>query len=943
MMTTSSTRAEPNAEKTASPEFPVNLLNGLPMTYRSKNNIGESSLYRMQKSDCLISYEGQQYLGIQLWGPMMPDPVLEWLVASPTDSMKPEPWLLVGSDGHIIHECQPEAKSPDNYPRIMERYPKTKGIACYQTSGGMIKQGKHFYLLQRMTGNPQDEFAIAITSPTGQGYENFGQLAPNAQQTFGRATSDAVIETMKEIRRNQNIGAATEYLGRELEIRMDDFEANPSRRDHEVFRKAWLGFHSIYSLAYLEAQQGGGRLSNEWASSICDTIFQTCHRREYYHHMMEIAVMLTNHLNSAGRYGRLTEVFTTWSQGMKLGGYQMDPRTYPDNGQAFDFLPKVHHRKIPALVPCSQLKVADNSRLRLPATFNYIHNAAIQKYADQLWRNGQWQESLEWLLWCQQWAQESLKKGRDEELSAAWHHSVGTLASRIESLGFTDESLAIIDSGLNADHNGYYFGRSITEYKLNKIRIHMELEHPAPPDLTWQIEQLIEEIRANIHMGVDSVKYARTILAQALIYTGKAAEGEALFNELADQGYWYAKSERLAYWCRTGRVDGVENEFIALLNDSRKAGNKLNEVWLYSRYADFLEKQGCLQESLRVRRETIRLRKTFDLYTRIPLELAKLAALLEKVGSRKESQTAEAEALELLKSNTIPGQLAEETRSTLGKINRSAAALAASKSDIPKVDFQPQQVVVIPTKGSPWSTFLTLTNPSDKIEKGILSGVGMPMNLKLLDGQLNVRAAIGTTQEKAELPLEIPPGSYSLIEVTPADGKEPEGKLTFTWNASTKNQTSQSTVEIEAPASGGSSSVIQAGVIQLNPYYGVPIYHQYLGPKQNPQSKPLRFIASQPARVEIYLMDGTPAGIDAQGNGSLQDIGDELFIESDGLGHLQLPLKEGNAVFMIVVYPIGAIPEKGLMLNIEAFAGGKWEDHSQDLILPPSNASYASK
>jgi hypothetical protein len=114
----------------------------------------------------------------------------------------------------------------------------------------------------------------------------------------------------------------------------------------------------------------------------------------------------------------------------------------------------------------------------------------------------------------------------------------------------------------------------------------------------------------------------------------------------------------------------------------------------------------------------------------------------------------------------------------------------------------------------------------------------------------------------------------------------------------------------------------------------VPIHHYYVGANDEESSPPLRVTSSKPARIEFYLIDGPALAVDDQGNGTLQDPDDQLFVESDGKGHLHLPLAEGSAGFQLRVYPEDPLPEEGLRINIQLFENDAWEDLAQNVIYP---------
>lgn len=105
-----------------------------------------------------------------------------------------------------------------------------------------------------------------------------------------------------------------------------------------------------------------------------------------------------------------------------------------------------------------------------------------------------------------------------------------------------------------------------------------------------------------------------------------------------------------------------------------------------------------------------------------------------------------------------------------------------------------------------------------------------------------------------------------------------------------------------------------------------------MGKTDASDSPPMRFVCSHTSRVEVYQIDGTPLAIDAQGNGSLLNQGDELFVKSDGTGNMILPLSNGSAAMSLILYPKDEIPEEGLTVDIEVYTNGSWQLHSRNRL-----------
>ncbi|MEI6175784.1 MAG: hypothetical protein WCS43_02735 [Verrucomicrobiota bacterium] len=929
---TLSTTSICRAEEPSAPHWPQAELNRLPLLYFEKNELDEASLHRLDPANQTVTIDGQSYLGFHFWSTIWHDGPIEWLIASSAGATAPKPWLVIADDGRQLATVTPEARTLESHPRIVARFPQTATISYVETPPDLLVRLRHYYLLQPVEAGNTAMHAITFAVKSRKGYSEYGKLNQPKLANPRRESSDQVVAQMIELRREKGIDAATAYATREIELRMDDWEKTDGAVDYDLYERSWWTYERLHGAIYREAQLGGGRLDRYWSSCIYDTLFTVSRRRGYYVKMINACTSLCNSMASAGRYGRQTEVLEMWSDAMRQSGYRMNPTSYPDLGPAFPFLPTVRHRDIPILIPFAHVKHRNMLSITLPKDFSQNNAETFLNYAHQQWRGGQWREALEWNLWMLKWASEETDGEPRRDRANLWHSSFGNIANYLSDLGFNEEALALYEKGLKARYDGWYQGRALIQLDVSRLDLMMELDRPVP-DLVKQLEDLVVRSKGNIYLSASTCQRAETILAKALIRTGHQAEGEALFDRLAGEGCYYARWGRIEHWISNGRVEGVENEFIALLTLSRESGNKAGEFRLYSMYADFLESQGRDREALMIRREAIRLCRSFDYFTKLPAQLARLAVLLERLGNTAASQTAEKEARQQLDAGQIPPSLADATRKTLDQLHKQPKPVTVTKDNNPSIDFQPTHSVAIPLKNAPWTTLLTLSNPSGHAEEGTLSATGLPVRMvPTEDGPGEVEVTLGATDGASTLPLRVEPGNYQLIAVTAGDGLK--GEVTLLWTPRNGGAPAQSQLSVKAAEDGVASAVIQAGNYRYNPFYGVPIHHHYVTKEKTNQSLPLRFVTSGKARVEVYDLEGKPLAIDSKGNGSLQDRGDELFGASDGHGNLVLPLTDGADSFMVLLYPDGPLPKEGLTLRIEAFGQDSWTLHAEDRLVP---------
>lgn len=200
-------------------------------------------------------------------------------------------------------------------------------------------------------------------------------------------------------------------------------------------------------------------------------------------------------------------------------------------------------------------------------------------------------------------------------------------------------------------------------------------------------------------------------------------------------------------------------------------------------------------------------------------------------------------------------------------------------------------------------------------------------------GDVRVSLA-GAGESSAALKLSLAPDSYRMVTITGnADGGD-DGELSFVWRSDDEGMGDEARILIDSREKGVAGAVIQAGNHQADPFYGVPIHLSDVAKDQRTKSSPIRIVASQKARIEIYGLDGTPLAVDGTGNEPLHDAGDELFSETDGAGNLLLGLKDGTAALRIIAYPADQIGKDGLALDVEVLDGGTWILHPRNKTEP---------
>lgn len=726
------------------------------------------------------------------------------------------------------------------------------------------------------------------------------------------------MEIMEEIRTSKGNEAAADFLQEQFAKKKD--------RQAE--------FQVLFSKVWNVAQFETGHADPVWGSMLNDAAFCSAYRAGYYAEAFSIMNNLCARLGTARRFGRLAEVHGIMETTYRSGGVNMDIRSYPDLGPALKGMPEIRHRKMPSKFTFPETFPGGPPPLTRPENFGTKEAGPFFGYGWQKTMRGDWRNGLEWIVWLRDWASDE-NGGPVQARNEVWHDATRMLAEMLAAWGYKDEAMAMINEAVAAPYGRNYRGRAKITFAVRQLDQMREIGKP-DPEMIPKLRELCTTIENHIHLGKGDLWRAKIALAKACFHEGMQQEGERILEEAIAGDSLDARHERVYHWIKTGRIEGVESELIDLLRASRANGHKTSEINLYNMYADFLEKNGRLQEALAMRREAIRLCRDFDMVHRLPYHLAKLAILLQMIGDEEGSRKAGDEVLSLLPDGDHRNSFHAQAREMLNGLKPSGNAVSREKTQQPEIDLQPRRSLVIPIEGLPWTSHLALSNPGTAREQGSLHVTGAAAEISVVQetGDVMIQLADGGADGGKSTDLTLDPSTYRLVEISGSGPFEARRELALRWISASKQNTVESVVQIETSETGVAGAIIQAGVYQANPFYGVPIHLTYATKTPAQTSPPVRFITSQPARVEIYQLDGTPLAIDGQGNGSLLNTGDELFGKSDGSGNPVLPLADGRSFFRAVVYPEAPIAKEGLQLDIEVFSDGKWSLHSRNRIEP---------
>lgn len=887
----------------------VEELQKLPVVELNRKNEFQAQIRELPSGD-----PDQRRYGFAFRTPELIEGPATWLVLWDHEKPDTAAWTVTFADGRTLDVVSPLPEELAKYPELTKKSPKAGSLQMVRVPAFKLNKWDRYHAVIT-TSSKTPPLSISINAAADGIVKSSEGTLGKVKIPEGVLDAPLVMELVEGIRGKEGGDTAIRFL-----------EAQFSEKAQRM-----SGFDTLFLKVWNEAQFGTGRESREWGSRLNDAAFTSAFRAGHYARAFEILNNLCACLGSSARFGRLAEVHAILADSYRKGGLNMDPTTYPDLGPAIPSLPAIRHRNIPAPTPFANGFPAGSQVISRPPAFDDKAAGALSSYAYQLALRGEWKQGIEWMVWIRDWASDDTGKpiqARNE----TWYDATMSIAMRLESHGYIDDALALIEEADAAPYGRNYRGRA----KINVSRMLLSLKRQAgrpDPEAVTKLRELITTMENHIHFGKGSSQGVKVNLAQALIETGQIQEGEELLDRLVEEGSYSARWARVGRWIEKGRTEGVEADLIQLLQTTRENGHKLSEIGLYGMYADFLESVGRYEEALAMRREAIQLARKFGGFTSLPVNLAKLSALLLSLGEDKLAADASADARKLLLQEPMPASIAEQVGKILSAAKRPSPDSNVAGNKQPAVDLQPHRGLVIPLEGVPWTGYLTLANPGSTAVGGTLEISGAPIAATEDVETGDIRVSLSKAGESfAALELSLAPGSYRMVTITgKAEGGD-DGELSLAWRSDDKAKGDEARILIDSREKGVAGAVIQAGNYQANPFYGVPIHLSYVAKDQRTKSSPIRIVASQKTRIEIYGLDGTPLAVDGTGNGTLLDAGDELFSETDGAGNLLLGLKDGSAALRIIAYPAGAIGEEGISLDVEVLDGGPWILHSRNRI-----------
>ncbi|WP_035608337.1 hypothetical protein [Haloferula sp. BvORR071] len=554
------------------------------------------------------------------------------------------------------------------------------------------------------------------------------------------------------------------------------------------------------------------------------------------------------------------------------------------------------------------------------------------------------------------------------------------LASRamlLDFLGYEAEAIAAQRELLDLPAENEDESRQRLNLRLNLLRNLSQWEGPS--------EKILEEARgiAGILAADHNRDTERLIAKMELDLKESQAARDALAADAkrhAAEGYEtdaaYAGRDSLIARAEHGE-DNLDAEFATLLTKMRALGSKRGEPFLYREYGEYLLDRGRPAEAIPMITEALRLTRAFHWTLHEPALLHDLFNARLKAGDTDGARAVLAELEAWLKANPdAPAgrrsralNLIALEKARLGDKDGAHAAYEQARAaahdlpdyqkryltpelekealaeaptaplppatEAPQVRLQPVEVHSIAAPGQAARTRFVAFNPAATATHGelVIEGPGAEAS----GNKLHFHA--GSPVKALKIPQTISGGGESVLPVTIAANEGvTESQVKLSWT-SAGNSIPASTWSIRWTSDAKETVVLDASLLEANPFRSVSLFHEIGMPVGQAAAIPFRLRSKSALRFEYYdSRSGELLAIDANGNGDFTEAGDLHMSSMDGVAAAILPRGPGKdlpGVEVRIFSPNGeALPfvSPALPLQSEVYRDGEWITEADNLL-----------
>jgi len=454
----------------------------------------------------------------------------------------------------------------------------------------------------------------------------------------------------------------------------------------------------------------------------------------------------------------------------------------------------------------------------------------------------------------------------------------------------------------------------------------------------------------------------------------------------------YTERDQLEIQIRTGDTQSTEKRLLTLIESFRDNGNRTGEVTLFRDYADLCYQLKRYDEAVYLYTRTLELSKSYGWQIHLPAIMARLAQtylakgdtaradewiqeirnhlkahpdipahrqadalvkvaeLLERRGRSNESAALKTEILAYCKKSGVPDfwiadlksvAVASKSSSRAPSASGPAPSAKAAAAETLQTDLQPRDVQSKTLPGETALAGFTLANPSGSSVSGRLI-VPDSVALTEWDKEANIihlqAKPQADTKKNPPVPITLEPSEMIRISLSAqVASKDDSGTVELKWLPNGgQPQSSKWTYATKQETSD--ITVVNANLVELNPFYFVPIQHAIRKRGTDERLFDYTAVSSAPCHIEIVdAANGEVLAVDRQGDGRFDKEGDFIFQDSNDNLYPDHAFAADEELYNVElrVYPTGpsASPNAdGITVTFMGAFGNQWQDLAEDIL-----------